>query len=210
MASDDDQRDRRPGVRRADQPVVGGCGGGPAGQWRGGGRDRADAARRRSARPHEPRPHEPRTRVELHVNELTGTMSWRTLAAPGGTARSGGPRARVTSRGAAPIPTHPAAVRAAVSVPVETLTADQLRHHLAQVGALRSRVAADVALGAHVPTAVAARMRSGSAPAAGHALTVERSSTARELTRRAPGQPTRTTPSPHTPTRPPAGPAPRR
>ncbi|MFI6490709.1 hypothetical protein [Streptomyces sp. NPDC050564] len=137
-------------------------------------------------------------------------MSWRTLPAPGGTAERGAPRARGASRGAAPIPTHPAAVRAAVSVQVETLTPDQLRHHLAQVGALRSHVAADVALGARVPTAVAARMRSGSAPVAAHALTVERSSTARELARRTPGQPTRTTPSPHTPTRPPAGPAPRR
>ncbi|AVH57132.1 hypothetical protein C4B68_16575 [Streptomyces dengpaensis] len=127
----------------------------------------------------------------MHVNELTGTMSWRTVK-PGGAGRSGphSPRTRAAShagpRGAAPIPTHPAAVRAAVSVRPETLTPDQLHHHLAQVGALRSRVAADVAIAPRLPTAVAARMRSGSTPAAAHALTAERSSAARELTRQAP------------------------
>ncbi|GGN86377.1 hypothetical protein GCM10011579_078140 [Streptomyces albiflavescens] len=97
-------------------------------------------------RAREPHPFDPRPRIEVYVNEPTGTMRWRTLAASGGTVQRGGPRARVASRGAAPIPTHSAAVRSAVSVPVETLSPDQLRHHLAQVGALRSRVAADLAL----------------------------------------------------------------
>jgi hypothetical protein len=120
----------------------------------------------------------------VYVNELTGTMSWRTVQPGGGGDRS--PRARTVSQDAAPIPTHPAAVRAAVGVPVETLTPEQLQHHLARVGALRSSVAADVVAGARVPTAVAARIRSGSTPAAAHALTVERSSTAREVTRRPP------------------------
>ncbi|WP_327430895.1 hypothetical protein [Streptomyces sp. NBC_01236] len=141
-------------------------------------RDRAAAARRRSPRTGAPRP-----RTEVYVNELTGTMSWRTVR-PGGTGRDGRPRARVTAQGAAPLPTHPAAVRSAVSVPVEALTADQLQHHLARVGALRSHVAADVAAGARMPTSVAARLRSGSTPAAAHALTAERSSAARELPRR--------------------------
>ncbi|WP_406474478.1 hypothetical protein [Streptomyces sp. NBC_01615] len=143
-------------------------------------RDRAAAARRRSPRTGALGP-----RTEVYVNELTGTMSWRTVR-PGGTDRDGRPRARVTAQGAAPVPTHPAAVRSAVSVPVEALTADQLQHHLARVGALRSHVAADVAAGARMPTSVAARLRSGSTPAAAHALIAERSSAARELPRRSP------------------------
>ncbi|MCX4989155.1 MULTISPECIES: hypothetical protein [unclassified Streptomyces] len=142
----------------------------------------------------------PHPRIELTVNELTGTMSWRTLQPrgaadrPGGTGR-GVPRTAgagpaglrsARSHGAAPIPTHPAVVRAAVSVSVESLTPEQARSHLAAVGALRSRVAADLAVGAHLPTAVAARTRSGSTPAAAHALTTERADAARELIRGAP------------------------
>ncbi|MGW3668915.1 hypothetical protein [Streptomyces sp. NPDC005141] len=142
----------------------------------------------------------PRPRVELTVNELTGTMSWRTLqprgaaGRPGETGR-GAPRTAgagpaglrsARSHGAAPVPTHPAVVRAAVSVSVESLTPEQARSHLAVVGALRSRVAADLAVGAHMPAAVAARMRSGSTPAAAHALTAERADVVRELTRGAP------------------------
>ncbi|MFC7257675.1 hypothetical protein [Streptomyces lutosisoli] len=146
-------------------------------------RDRAAAARRRSPRTGAPGP-----RTEVYVNELTGTMSWRTVR-PGGTDRDGRPRTRVTAQGAAPLPTHPAAVRSAVSVPVEALTPDQLQHHLARVGALRSHVAADVAAGTRMPTSVAARLRSASTPAATHALTAERSSAARELTRRSPSPP---------------------
>ncbi|MEU9214597.1 hypothetical protein AB0D27_43760 [Streptomyces sp. NPDC048415] len=155
----------------------------PSGARLAQGRDRgmAHAARHRSSRPAAPP-------IEVSVNELTGTVSWRTRQ-PGGADRRGA-RARAASaagpRGAAPIPTHPAAVRAAVGVPVEGLTGDQLRHHLAQVGALSSRVAADAAVGGRVPTAVAARLRSGSTPAVMHALTTERASTARQLTRRAP------------------------
>ncbi|MET9902738.1 hypothetical protein [Streptomyces sp. NPDC006446] len=145
----------------------------------------------------------PHPRIELTVNELTGTMSWRTLQPrgaadrPGGTGR-GVPRTAgagpaglrsARSHGAAPIPTHPAVVRAAVSVSVESLTPEQARTHLAGVGALRSRVAADLAVGAHLPAAVAARMRSGATPAAAHALTTERADAARELIRGAPGAP---------------------
>jgi len=146
--------------------------------------------------------HAPHPRIELTVNELTGIMSWRTLQPRGGAGRPGGtgrgvPRTAgggpaglrsARSRGAAPVPTHPAAVRAAVSVPVESLTPEQARSHLARVGALRSRVAADLAVGVHLPGAVAARMRSGSGttPAAAHALTTERADTARKLIRGAP------------------------
>ncbi|MGQ4382580.1 hypothetical protein [Streptomyces sp. SAS_270] len=142
----------------------------------------------------------------MSVNELTGTMSWRTIQ-PGGS-RSGARRdrtaaphssaadrrgkaaalraagldpARVASRGAAPIPAHPAAVRAAVGVSVETLTPGQLQHHLALVGALRSRVAGDAARGTRMPSTVAARLRSESTPGRVQALTVERASAVREL-----------------------------
>ncbi|MFF5361541.1 hypothetical protein ACFY4I_19435 [Streptomyces scabiei] len=91
-------------------------------------------------------PSVPRPRVEVTFNELTGTMSWRTLdrAAPASGARDGTPRtphhrapgtapwsaraaalrsagvdpSRAPATGAAPIPTHPAAVRSALSVDV--------------------------------------------------------------------------------------------
>jgi hypothetical protein len=167
---------------------------------RGGG-GRSAAARRRSPRP----------RVEVTVNELTGTMSWRTIQPGGGGRRDGaydrtaGTRshssaspadrrekaaalraagldpAQVDSRGAAPIPTHPAAVRAAVSVSVETLTPDQLQHHLARVGALRSRLAGDAARGTRMPVRAAAQLRSTATPSRVHALTAERTSAVREL-----------------------------
>lgn len=158
--------------------------------------DRSAAAHRRSPRP----------RVEVSINELTGTMSWRTIQPGGGRTgsahdrtRGGHPAtadrrekaaalraagldpARVDSRGAAPIPAHPAAVRAAVSVSVETLTPEQLQHHLARVGALRSRVAGDAARGTRMPSTVAARLRSESTPGRVQALTVERASAAREV-----------------------------
>ena len=159
--------------------------------------DRSAAARRRSPR---------RPRVEVSINELTGTMSWRTIQPGGGRAgsaheRKGGDHAatadrrekaaalraagldpaRVDARGAAPIPAHPAAVRTAVSVPVETLTPDQLQHHLARVGALHSRLAGDASRGTRMPLSVAAHLRSSATPSRVHALTAERSSVVREL-----------------------------
>ncbi|MFF6998047.1 hypothetical protein ACFY93_24220 [Streptomyces sp. NPDC008313] len=141
----------------------------------------------------------------MHINELTGTMSWRTLrpgprpgasrqepAAPGGRAEAAALRAagldpsRVRARGAAPIPANPTAVRAAVDVHVESLTPEQLQHHLARVGALRSRVAGDAARGTGTPAAVAARVRSGGSAARVHALSAEHASAAREAGRRGP------------------------
>ncbi|WP_051371623.1 hypothetical protein [Streptomyces sp. 142MFCol3.1] len=144
----------------------------------------------------------------MTVNELTGTMSWRTLT-PGGAGRRGRTDRSATPagpRGAAPIPTPPAAVRAAVDVHVESLGAGELQHHLARVGALRSRVAADVALGGRVPAVVAARMRSVSTPAAAHALTAERTDAVRELGRKAPAA--RLVTPVAAPARPPAAPPP--
>ncbi|WP_435228642.1 hypothetical protein [Streptomyces sp. Tue6028] len=178
---------------------------------------RAAAARRRSPQPgtraarpgaRAPRAGDPAPRTEVTVNELTGTMSWRTVT-PGGAGKRGRPDRAATPagpRGAAPIPTPPAAVRAAVDVHVESLGAGELQHHLARVGALRSRVAADVALGGRVPAVVAARMRSVSTPAAGHALTVERADAVRELGRKGPAA--RAVTPVAGPARPPAAPPP--
>ncbi|SPF07216.1 hypothetical protein [Streptomyces sp. MA5143a] len=155
--------------------------------------------------------------MEVHVNELTGTMSWRTLgdrtagpAPASGAPYNGhgdpGPRhartrlsrlpgeapwsaraaalrsagldpARASARGAAPIPTHPASVRAALDVDVASLGPERLGAHLARVGALRSAVAADLTRGSRMPTAVASRLRS-TAPSLAHTLTAEHTATA--------------------------------
>ncbi|MCL6739397.1 hypothetical protein [Streptomyces neyagawaensis] len=193
-----------------------------------------EAARHRTARrrPSPPSERTPRPRVEVHVNELTGTMSWRTLddraarpaRASGAAAYDGhgtpGPRhtrtprprlsgeapwsvraaalrsagldpARAPARGAAPIPTHPAAVRAALGVDVASLGPERLGAHLARIGALRSAVAADLTRGARMPTAVASRLRT-TTPSHAHTLTAEHTATA---TRRAA---TTRTATPHT------------
>lgn len=184
-----------------------------------------DAARHRTARrrPSPPPERTPRPRVEVHVNELTGTMSWRTLgdraarsARASGAAHDGHgdsglrhartprPRlsgeapwsvraaalrsagldpARAPARGAAPIPTHPASVRAALSVDVASLGPERVGAHLARIGALRSAVAADLTRGSRMPTAVASRLRSTTpTPSHAHTLTAEHTATA---TRRA-------------------------
>ncbi|MDX2999804.1 hypothetical protein, partial [Streptomyces scabiei] len=171
----------------------------------------ARAARLRSPYRSSSAPSAPRPRVEVTFNELTGTMSWRTLdrAAPasGGaqdsTARTPGiahrrtpgtapwsaraaalrsagvDPSRAPAMGAAPIPTHPAAVRSALSVDVAALTPEAGRSHLARLGALRSEAAAGLAHGAGMPTAVASRLRSTSAtPAHTHALTAHHTSAA--------------------------------
>lgn len=180
--------------------------------------DRARAARHRSLSPtppmsptsteHHPGP---RPRVEVTVNELTGTVSWRTLArptrapaaqdgTPGTVGAPGTPHRRTTAtepeaaapssaraaafrsagldpsrapaKGAAPIPTHPGAVRAVLSADVGALTPERGSSRLARLGALRSAVAADLARGAGMPTSVASRLRSTTAtPAHTHALT---------------------------------------
>ncbi|WP_234441098.1 hypothetical protein [Streptomyces scabiei] len=161
----------------------------------------AGAARRRSLS--SPADTVRRPRVEVYVNELTGTMSWRTVEQP----MSGGDRrqhrgtgrrapeaapwnaraaalrsagldpSRVPAQGAAPIPTHPAAVRAALGVDVASLSPEQRQSHLARLGALRSGAAADLAHGTRMPTSVASRLRSTSAtPAHTHALAAERTS----------------------------------
>jgi hypothetical protein len=167
--------------------------------------------------------------VEVHVNELTGTMSWRTLGAhaarpahaPGPAHdRHGGPGdtgplpsrtaasrlpaeapfsvraaalrsagldpARAPAKGAAPIPTHPAAVRASLSVDVASLGPEQLRLHMARIGALRSAVAADLAHGTRLPAAAASRLRSTTAtPSHAHALTAEHTATPTAIRRAA-------------------------
>ncbi|MFJ8995836.1 hypothetical protein ACIRQH_36190 [Streptomyces sp. NPDC102279] len=150
----------------------------------------------------------PRPRVEMSVNELTGTMSWRTVQPPESDAsarpgdwnarnRTAAPGSRMpNSEGAAPIPTNPADVRAAVNVSVASLPPEQLRRHLAVVAALRSHVAADLAVGGKLPPAVAAHLRTGPAPAAAHALNEERVETIRELTRRPPAARRTATPAP--------------
>ncbi|MDX3690728.1 hypothetical protein PV726_10420 [Streptomyces europaeiscabiei] len=161
----------------------------------------ARAARRRSLS--SPADTARRPRVEVYVNELTGTMSWRTVEQP----MSGGDRrqhqgtgrrppeaapwnaraaalrsagldpSRAPAQGAAPIPTHPAAVRAALGVDVASLSPEQRQSHLARLGALRSGAAADLAHGTRMPTSVASRLRSTSAtPAHTHALAAERTS----------------------------------
>ncbi|MFF9776872.1 hypothetical protein ACF1HJ_24850 [Streptomyces sp. NPDC013978] len=177
--------------------------------------DRSHAARHRSPSPTSPEPHPtPRPRVEVTVNELTGTVSWRTLARPphapparyGTAGAPGTPHRRTTApaptpapapmtaapwsaraaalrsagldpsrapaKGAAPIPTHPGAVRAALGVDVRALTPERRSGQLARLGALRSAVAADLAHGTGMPTSVASRLRSTTAtPAHTHALT---------------------------------------
>ncbi|MER6353216.1 hypothetical protein ABT186_15565 [Streptomyces sp. NPDC001634] len=171
----------------------------------GGGGGRTASARRRS----------PRVRVEVNVNELTGTVSWRTIrpGTPIGTRgrgkgadaqRSERPDATLSrrpqaaalrsagldpagsrARGAAPIPTHPAAVRAAVSTPVDSLSPDQMNSLLARIGKLRSQLAGDLGRGARMPSAVAARLRSAASPANVHALSAAHAASVRASGHRA-------------------------
>ncbi|WP_327744827.1 hypothetical protein OHO28_31320 [Streptomyces europaeiscabiei] len=165
-----------------------------------------DAARRRSPYPSSESPSpSPRPRVEVTFNELTGTMSWRALdrSARVSGAQDGDPRtphrrtseaapwnacaaalrsagldpSRAPAQGAAPTPTHPAAVRAALGVDVASLSPEQRQSHLARLAALRSAAAADLAHGTRMPTSAASRLRSTSAtPAHTHALAAERTS----------------------------------
>ncbi|MDX3644485.1 hypothetical protein P1P70_34900 [Streptomyces sp. MB09-02B] len=164
----------------------------------------------------------PRPRVEVTVNELTGTMSWRTLdrSAPASGAGDGNPRtphrrtpdtapwsaraaalrsagldaSRAPRQGAAPIATHPATVRSALSVDVAALTPEERRSHLARLGALRSEAVAGLAESTRMPTAVAARLRSTTAtPTHTHALTTRRTATTTHPPAYAPGA------RPHTP-----------
>ncbi|MEU1558573.1 hypothetical protein ABZ517_38565 [Streptomyces scabiei] len=79
---------------------------------------------------------------------------------------------RAPATGAATIPTHPAAVRSALSADVAALTHEAGRSHPTRLGALRSEAAAGLAHGAGMPAAVASRRRSTSAtPAHTHART---------------------------------------
>ncbi|MFD1660997.1 hypothetical protein ACFSL4_23015 [Streptomyces caeni] len=151
----------------------------------------------------------------MNVNELTGTVSWRTLGqrTPAGTRGRGtrtdaqrGERpdttpvrreraaalrsagldpARARARGAAPIPTHPAAVQAAVSTPVESLPPDRLNGHLARIAVLRSELAGDLGRGTRMPSAVAARLRSAASPADVHALSAAHAASVRTTGHRA-------------------------
>jgi hypothetical protein len=169
---------------------------------------------RGAGRPASARRRSPRVRVEVNINELNGTVSWRTLRSgtPVGTrgrpkdegAQRGQPEpvpsrreqaaalrsagvdpARARARGAAPIPTHPAAVRDAVSTPLESLSPDQLQSHLARIGMLRSQLAGDVSRGTRMPSAVAARLRSAASPGNVHALSAAHAASARTAGHRA-------------------------
>ncbi|MFD9587493.1 hypothetical protein ACFWBM_22705 [Streptomyces sp. NPDC059980] len=150
----------------------------------------------------------PRPRVVVSVNELTGMMSWRTVPSPASDpsgrpgdgnahSRPSAPGSRTPNvQGAAPIPTNPADVRAAVNVSVASLPPEQLRRHLAVVAALRSHVATDLAVGGKLPPTVASHLRLGPAPAAARALNEERVETTREMTRRPPAARRAPAPSP--------------
>ncbi|MFD9040367.1 hypothetical protein [Streptomyces bottropensis] len=168
---------------------------------------RSQAAHHRSPHPSSPERLSPRPRVAVTFNELTGTMSWRTLdrSSPAPGAQDGNPRtphrrtpetaprsaraaalrsagldpSRASGQGAAPIPTHPGTVRSALSVDITALTPEGRRSHLARLGALRSEAAAGLAESGRMPTAVASRLRSASAaPAHTHALTTRHTATA--------------------------------
>ncbi|POX40901.1 hypothetical protein C3486_11985 [Streptomyces sp. Ru73] len=164
-------------------------------------RERAAAARRRP----------PRAKVDLYVNEYSGTVTWRTrmtpaekryrsASGPGTRQRSSAddrrraeaaalrsvgidPR-RSRGSGAAPIPTHPATVLAATHVSVADMTPGQLNAHAARVSALRSQLQGDTARAGRMPMSSAARLRSGLDAARVHSLRVERSASARELAQR--------------------------
>ncbi|MFG2882162.1 hypothetical protein ACGFYV_07520 [Streptomyces sp. NPDC048297] len=146
----------------------------------------------------------PRPRVEVTVNEFNGTVSWRVLSParlnPPGRGRAGDSRARprtseapttraraaalraagldpnAPAKGAAPIPTHPASVRAAVAASATaSLSPEQLQAHLARVGMLRSQLAGDFSRAARMPSAVAARLRTVPSSAQLHAVTTAQS-----------------------------------
>ncbi|MFD7551841.1 hypothetical protein ACFV0R_13075 [Streptomyces sp. NPDC059578] len=159
---------------------------------RGGGPTR----RRTAAELHRRRV--PRPRVEVTVNPLNGTVSWRTVSPGrpgserGGRGRddsrerpaetsAGRPTAaalraagldpnRVPDQGAAPVPARPAAVRAVVGRGAEGLSPEQRSTELARVGLLRSRLVGDLSHGARMPSSVAARLRSTASPVGVHRL----------------------------------------
>ncbi|GAA0488610.1 hypothetical protein [Streptomyces olivaceiscleroticus] len=164
-------------------------------------RERTAAARERS----------PRARVDVYVNEYSGTVTWRTRMTPAerryraasgpgaGQRPSDGERRRAESAalrsvgvdprrsrgsGAVPIPTHPATVLAATHVSVTDMTPGQLNSHMTRVSALRSQLQADTARAGRMPTSSAARLRSGLDATRVHSLRVERASSARELAQR--------------------------
>ncbi|MCC9740182.1 hypothetical protein [Streptomyces sp. MNU89] len=98
--------------------------------------------------------------------------------------RSAGLDPRGASRGAAPVPVHPAAVSAAARMPVEHMSPEQLRSHLAHVAGLRSRLSGDVARTSRVPAA--AGLRTGISGGRVHSLAAEQSSASRALAHRPP------------------------
>ncbi|MGI5470452.1 hypothetical protein [Streptomyces sp. CA-132043] len=188
--SDDDQALRRRLGReerdRAEQPAQ---------------RERAAAARERS----------PRAKVDLYVNEYSGTVTWRTRMTPAekrhrAAERPGASRQvsaedrkraqaaalrsvgldpkRSKGTGAVPIPAHPGTVLAAAHTSVAGMTPEQLNSHAARVSALRSQLQGDTARAGRMPTSSAARLRSGLDAARVHSLRVEGASSARELAQR--------------------------
>ncbi|MFF2025447.1 hypothetical protein ACFVW2_27050 [Streptomyces sp. NPDC058171] len=160
--------------------------------------DRGAGPTRRRAAAELHRRRAPRPRVEVTVNPLNGTVSWRTVSPGGpGSERDGRGRdddrerpagtsagrptaaalraagldpSRVSDRGAAPVPAPPAAVRAVVGRSVEGLPPEQRQAELARVGLLRSQLVGDLSHGARMPSSVAARLRSTTSPAGVHQL----------------------------------------
>ncbi|WP_327190178.1 hypothetical protein [Streptomyces xinghaiensis] len=73
---------------------------------------------------------------------------------------------------------------AAARMPVEHMSPEQLRSHLAHVAGLRSRLSGDVARTSRVPAA--AGLRTGISSGRVHSLAAEQSSTSRALAHRPP------------------------
>ncbi|MEU4681992.1 hypothetical protein [Streptomyces xinghaiensis] len=109
--------------------------------------------------------------------------------------RSAGLDPRGADRGAAPVPAHPAAVSAAARMPVEHMSPERLRSHLARVAGLRSRLSGDVARTSRVPAA--AGLRTGISSGRVHSLAAEHSSASRALAHR-PSPGAAHEPAPHT------------
>ncbi|MER7399671.1 hypothetical protein ABT381_29645 [Streptomyces sp. NPDC000151] len=174
-------------------------------------RDRRERERAAAARERSPRERSLRAKVDIYVNEYSGTVTWRTRMTPAERRYQSSSRASTRQRpitgdrrraeaaalrsvgidparskgsGAAPLPTHPATVLAATHAPVSHMTPGQLNGHTARVSALRSQLQGDTARSGRMPTSSAARLRSGLDAARVHSLRVERSSSVRELARR--------------------------
>ncbi|MEU7486822.1 hypothetical protein [Streptomyces sp. NPDC042319] len=171
-------------------------------------RDRAEQPARRERERAAARERSPRAKVDLYVNEYSGTVTWRTRMTPAekrhrAAERPGASRQvsaddrkraqaaalrsvgldpkRGKGSGAVPIPAHPGTVLAAAHTSVAGMTPEQLNSHAARVSALRSQLQGDTARAGRMPTSSAARLRSGLDSARVHSLRTERSASVREL-----------------------------